>query len=356
MTGDGAGGHAELERRYRRLLAWYPWEHRRAYEEEMLGVLLADSRPGQRWPAPGDAANLALTALRARLGVAARAVTDRSWADAAATAGLLLAILLCYLHALPLVRQLVWASAWPSEEVPYWYPDPALWTRTGLWALTLLAAVTGPRWLPALLAWPAVVVELVALPTRYAVDPVQVLQMSAQTLIGVICAAALTVPAPRRAALAVLGRRRLLTIGGVSALILAGSAVQNYLSFPGPGNPVLLLTIGLLLPVGVLVVAVAVWRVPAAVRRRLLVLLTPIVAVLLTVRYGLAGWAYSNQQMGHPIYLEPVQWAALTVVPLAALVLGFVLLLRREQTLRLVALGRHADRRHPHPDEPPADR
>ena len=66
----------------------YPWEHRRAYEEEMLGVLLADSRPGQRWPAPADAANLAPTAIRTRLGHATRAVVDRSWSEAAATAGL----------------------------------------------------------------------------------------------------------------------------------------------------------------------------------------------------------------------------------------------------------------------------
>ena len=28
-----------LERRYRRLLALLPWEHRRRYEDEMLGVL-----------------------------------------------------------------------------------------------------------------------------------------------------------------------------------------------------------------------------------------------------------------------------------------------------------------------------
>jgi hypothetical protein len=32
---------ATLERWYRRLLAWFPAEHRRVYGEEMVGVLLA---------------------------------------------------------------------------------------------------------------------------------------------------------------------------------------------------------------------------------------------------------------------------------------------------------------------------
>jgi hypothetical protein len=33
-----------LERRYRRLLVWFPAEHRREYGEEMIGVLLASTR------------------------------------------------------------------------------------------------------------------------------------------------------------------------------------------------------------------------------------------------------------------------------------------------------------------------
>ena len=76
----------------------------------------------------------------------------------------------------------------------------------------------------------------------------------------------------------------------------------------------------------------------------MLALLAPLAAVLLTVRFGLAGWEYSNQHLGHPVYLVPTQWVLLALVPLATLVLGFVAVRRREQTLRLVALGRDADR------------
>jgi hypothetical protein len=41
---------AALERRYRRLLRCYPPGHREVHREEMLGVLLATARPGQRAP------------------------------------------------------------------------------------------------------------------------------------------------------------------------------------------------------------------------------------------------------------------------------------------------------------------
>jgi hypothetical protein len=41
-------GSAGLERRYRRLLAWYPRTFRREHEEELLGVLMAGAAEG-RW-------------------------------------------------------------------------------------------------------------------------------------------------------------------------------------------------------------------------------------------------------------------------------------------------------------------
>ena len=40
-------GSSALERGYRRLLAWYPAEHRSVYGDEMLGVL-TDAASGRR--------------------------------------------------------------------------------------------------------------------------------------------------------------------------------------------------------------------------------------------------------------------------------------------------------------------
>jgi hypothetical protein len=75
-----------LERRYRRLLACYPYVYRAAYGEEMLAVALAAARPGARWPDPGEAADLIFTGLRRRLGSVRPASLDPAWRDAAGIA------------------------------------------------------------------------------------------------------------------------------------------------------------------------------------------------------------------------------------------------------------------------------
>ena len=50
MPARDPAGAAVLERRYLRLLRCYPPAHREFHREEMLGVLLAAARPGQRTP------------------------------------------------------------------------------------------------------------------------------------------------------------------------------------------------------------------------------------------------------------------------------------------------------------------
>jgi len=56
-----------LERRYRRLLAWYPKAFRRENEEEILAVLLAVAQDGQRRPGWSASMDLLGSALRARM-------------------------------------------------------------------------------------------------------------------------------------------------------------------------------------------------------------------------------------------------------------------------------------------------
>jgi hypothetical protein len=60
-------GAAALERRYLRLLRCYPPAHRAFHREEMLGVLLAAARPGQRTPGLGQTVNLAACGLGIRV-------------------------------------------------------------------------------------------------------------------------------------------------------------------------------------------------------------------------------------------------------------------------------------------------
>lgn len=56
-----------LERRYRRLLAFYPTAFRRGHEQEMLSVLLAGAAEGQRRPSPDEAIDLVSNAILMRL-------------------------------------------------------------------------------------------------------------------------------------------------------------------------------------------------------------------------------------------------------------------------------------------------
>ncbi|WP_242908984.1 hypothetical protein [Actinomadura terrae] len=83
-----------LERRYRRLLACYPAEHRAAHGEEMLDVLLSAARPGQTRPAVADAADLLYGAARIRLRRLGAGGKASPWPGAFAITGFLAIYLL----------------------------------------------------------------------------------------------------------------------------------------------------------------------------------------------------------------------------------------------------------------------
>ena len=74
---------SELENRYRRLLRWYPVDHRRMHEEEMLGVLLA-AGPERTRPSLRDALDLVRGGVGIRMRRIPPALADAGWRDAAA--------------------------------------------------------------------------------------------------------------------------------------------------------------------------------------------------------------------------------------------------------------------------------
>src|ERR1700722_20308250 len=88
---DNAAAAQALERRYRRLLAWYPADYRAANEQDMLGVALARYELGRRWPDVAEAVNVIASGVRARLGAGWRVP---AWRDAAAVVSILGPILL----------------------------------------------------------------------------------------------------------------------------------------------------------------------------------------------------------------------------------------------------------------------
>jgi hypothetical protein len=75
---------AALERRYRRLLAWYPPAHRGTYGEEMIGVLLASTPTDKDRPSKADALDLIGGGLRTRLRQLRTGEGNPAWRDALA--------------------------------------------------------------------------------------------------------------------------------------------------------------------------------------------------------------------------------------------------------------------------------
>ena len=352
---------ADLERRYRRLLGVYPWEHRRAYEEEMLAVLLADARPGQRRPTAADAANLVGAGLRARLRVSARGFTEPAWADAAAVTGLLVALALLAVAGKGLADQLLSDPSLPPPSRPTG-PDLVDWLRVAGWAGVVAAALAGLRRVAAGLAWAGVVAWVVLAGPGVVDQPTYVVDTLPQFALAVVAAAALTVPAPRRRAMAVLGARRLAAVvlaalAAVSVLETARLAAPSFPDISSSGSytsyvlydleassEVLIWLYVAGLAVAALVALVSLATLAPEIRRRVVVLLAPVATLALVIDTALAGWAVSTVHMGHTIPLVPAQWAMLVLVPAVTFLAGVLLVRRREETLRMVALGRDADR------------
>jgi hypothetical protein len=110
-----------LERRYRRLLRCYPPSHRVAHREEMLDVLLAAARPGQRRPGASQTVNLVACGLAIR---ARRALTAGPWPDALAVLSLIAPVMLVIaaLNLAVTTREAVATDQAYPPAVPSWWP------------------------------------------------------------------------------------------------------------------------------------------------------------------------------------------------------------------------------------------
>jgi hypothetical protein len=223
----------------------------------------------------------------------------------------------------------------------------------------VVTALVGLRRSAAVLAWATTLGEALLLARQYGSDPVSAVHLLWPLALGVTAAAALTVPAVPRQALSALGVPRSLAfvagLGLVQAILVtntqhqwvtgneAGAQFYTFYGLEAQSEPVLFLWLAAV-AVGALSAVLAALTLPGRIRLRIAVLLLPTVTLIAMVNLTLDGWSYSNDHMGHPIYLVPLQWALLLAVPLATLALGVLLVQLTEQTARLTALGRTADR------------
>lgn len=91
---SGLPSRAALERRYRRLLVFYPAQYRRVHDEEMLAVLMTGAPVGKRRPGLAEAADLILGALRVRLQPSRRDPAKPAWRDALAMLSVILPLVI----------------------------------------------------------------------------------------------------------------------------------------------------------------------------------------------------------------------------------------------------------------------
>ena len=275
MPATDPAGAAALERRYLRLLRCYPPAHREFHQEEMLGVLLAAARPGQRTPGLGQAVNLAACGLVIRV----RRIPGWLAADAGQDALAVVSLIAPPVVFILLALERAAMNAAASARVPFWPLLPVLPSFGEsvvvmiAWLAVVVLGLIGRRRTAAKIAsislTLALLVVLVVLmqpgqPGRpgglvqflpFGDVPVVLASLAA-------CSLALS-PGPRRG-LAIVGwRRACLMIAGLSA----GFGFRSIVQLVNPAAPTGDLAFRLL-SVLAIALAVAVTRVPGPVGRR----------------------------------------------------------------------------------------
>jgi len=330
--------HDELEGRYRRLMTAYPWRHRREYEEEMMGVLLAAAEPGQRRPGVRGSADLLVNALAVRLRGWVGELGDDAWRRAASAVQLVGAL---FLLVVGLRRLLPGLTAYFGVEV-------LEFARPAVWAIVVTLALVGLRRVAAGVAVAGAVVEIVHVARWYDYSPSQVLRSGWLVTVALLVA---VTSAWLAAGQRVAAPGGLWWFGSALSVALGGGVADLYqwqfsgFEFAVTMNGQFLFRFAA--PLYLIAAALAVWawwRQGGLVRRRILALTAPVAGIAAMVAYGFAGFMYSSQRFPSPVLLRPVQWAILVATPVLAFALAVVLLNRWERLSALAKLGRQAEK------------
>jgi hypothetical protein len=293
---------AVLERRYRRLLRCYPPGHRQVHREEMLGVLLATARPGQRAPGARQTVNLVACGLAIRARRALSSLADEPWQDALAVVSLITPALMLIIAALDFavaVRQIVAIDHAYPPGIPFW--QLALLPRLGApavvmtgWLAVVLLGLTGRRRAAAAIASALLALALVnplsevMQVTRISFSGLPLFLYTAgggRVVMASLAACSLAFSAGPRRGLAIAGRRRAcLMIAGLS--VVFGFTAVVYLVRPSvPLEGFAFTLLGVLAPA----VAVVITRVRGTVGWRVAVLVAGPAVLLDVVSIPFAG-------------------------------------------------------------------
>jgi hypothetical protein len=329
--------HQELEGRYRRLMTAYPWRHRREYEEEMMGVLLAAAEPGQRRPSARDRADLLVNALAVRLRGWVGDLGDEAWRRAASSVQLAGALFLLAVGLRRLLPGLTFHFGVDVLDV----------ARPAVWAVVLTLALVGLRRVAAGVAVAGAAVEIVHVARWYDYSPGQVLRSGWLVTVALMVAVTSAWLAGGERVAPPLD---LWWFGAALAVAAGGRVADHYQGeFSGFDYAVTMddqFLFRFAAPLYLIAAALAVWawwRQGGLVRRRILALTAPVAGIAAMVAYGFAGFMYSSQRFPSPVLLRPFQWAILVATPVVAFALAAILLTRWERLSALVELGRQAE-------------
>lgn len=292
------------EIRYRRLIALYPRDFRQEYGDEMLGVLMADPRPG-----PAQVFDVARGAVAAHLrglwlgeGRAARVVQ-------------IFGAVLLFAVALRRLASELFVTVRHYAEVGTQYLEVTSGLRVVAWGVVLAAALLGWRLLGAVGASAGLTGEILA-PARFYVDtPATVLYAY-----WLIVSAALVLIAGLVADRGVARPRGWQWIAAASVVLVLQGVLAPPVRF---GSYDLQWIMAL---VAAALAAVAILRQEPRLRARLLCWAAPVIATVPLVEFGFGDLIVYN--MGHPEstrLISPLQWAVLVLVPVVAFVGASVL-------------------------------
>lgn len=223
-----------LERRYRRLLTWYPAAHRGTYGEEMIGVLLASTPADQDRPSKADALDLIGGGLRTRLRQLRNGEGNPAWRDALAVFSVVAPIVLLGWLTAGYLAEIEWES-----RLRWSFLRSGLASRYGHALLTVLIAAavvvaalaicpaltrrrrTVPTAVIAVVAGAAAVIGLVQVYRVFGVnDDEFTLYLSATAAMEVL--ALVASPGPARG-WQLLSRRGLIVLAAISVVAIAAT-------------------------------------------------------------------------------------------------------------------------------------
>jgi hypothetical protein len=327
-----------LERRYRRLLAWYPAAYRAANADDMLGVALARSAPGQRWPEPGEAVNLIVSGAGERLAGVLRQPDQRDTAAVLAVAG---PALLAAGAVRSMANPFLFTPAIPVFVEPRQTLVAAL-AFAAWWTLVALAGMLGWRRVAATAACLGLAGQVVML--LLAVSGFTGALMVAYWQVAVALVAAVSALGSLRSQGRPLSWRAATALAAAAAILAGWPAVEvSFMTYTPIGASAGRISDPLsgsegwlgdgLFAVALILMLIAIAALRPAVRRRAAVLLLPAFVTTTLACWGFRGFRPAGPPVGL-LVLSPMKWEVLVLVPLIGVVAGFAGLRLRERQLR----------------------